>query len=326
VVRDGRIVARGRTGQGGRPHGEALALAKAGESARGGTIYVSLEPCSHHGRTPPCTDAIVAAGIRRAVVTTEDPDPRVAGKGLERLRAAGIEVVTGVAADEARRLQAGHFSRISRGRPYVVLKLAVSADGAIGRMGERQVPVTGEIARRHAQALRSRFDAIMVGRGTIEADDPQLTCRLSGLEHRSPVRVVLDTRRSLEPALRVFAPPAETWVFSTSGREERRGNIRALTAAAGPGGVDLAACLRRLGGEGITRLLVEGGSRLARSLLEDDLVDEVILFRSPQVLGGNIVPALAGRDLSSIEDADGFGRIERRHFGPDRMFRYLRVR
>lgn len=325
VVKNGIVVGRGRTGRGGRPHGETIALAEAGPAARGATLYVSLEPCAHFGKTPPCTDAIVAAGISRVVASAEDPDRRVTGRGFARLRQAGIEVVAGVLADEARRQQAGHISRIARGRPDVLLKLAVSADDAIGRKGEGNVPVTGEAARRTVQALRSRFDAILVGRGTVEADDPDLTCRLPGLEHRSPVRVILDSRNRLDHR-RVFAAgPAATWVLGAA-QDGEDGNVRRMQVQGGRGGIDLPAGLARLGAEGITRLLVEGGAEVARSLLEADLVDEILLFRSPVVLGGDIVPALGGLPLATIEHSDTFRRVERRSFGADRMTRYLRAR
>jgi diaminohydroxyphosphoribosylaminopyrimidine deaminase/5-amino-6-(5-phosphoribosylamino)uracil reductase len=328
VVKEGMVVGRGRTAPGGRPHGEPLALAEAGEAARGATLYVSLEPCSHVGRGPPCADAVIAAGIARVVAPFADIDTRVAGRGFERMRAAGIEVATGLLAAQARRAHAGHLTQVAERRPYVVLKLAVSADDAIGRAGEGQVPITGEIARRHVQALRSRFDAIMVGRGTVEADDPELTCRLPGLEQRSPVRVVLDSDARLGSDRRVLAGgPAPTWVLTAIGPDEARAATRCLKVPrAAKGGLDLAACLGRLGSEGVTRLLVEGGAQLAKGMLEADLVDEALIFRSPAAIGGEIVPALAGLPLSEIERSERFRRVERRVFGADRMSRYERTR
>ena len=388
VVKQGRVVGRARTARGGRPHAEALALAMAGEDARGATLYVSLEPCAHHGRTPPCADAVVAAGVSRVVAPIADPDPRVAGKGFQRLSTAGIEVTAGMMPEEARQKQVGYLKRIEHGRPHVILKLAVSGDDAIGREGEAQVVVAGAIARRHVQALRARFDAILVGRGTVEADDPQLTCRLPGLEGRSPVRVVLDSEGKLDAGRRVFDADAPTWVFVEEGKTQAvaaggitsplrggrsfrseaeqgsvgglgvaaplpppetgraplagfdlpsrgrlrdasagaRNRIRHLAVPRGPTGLDLAACLRRLAEEGITRLLVEGGAHVARSLVETDLVDEVILFRSPAPLGGRLVLALAGLPLSEIEASERFRRLERRRFGPDRMTLYERER
>ncbi len=343
VVKEGRVVGRGRTGRGGRPHAETEALAMAGELARGAILYASLEPCAHQGRTPPCADAVIAAGIGRVVAPIADPDPRVAGKGFEQLRAAGVEVAVGLMCDEARREHAGYLKRIEHQRPHVVLKLAVSADDAIGREGEGQVPVTGEGARRHGQALRSRFDAILVGRGTVSVDDPQLTCRLPGLADRSPVRVVLDTDGSLDRSRRVFAGEAPTWVFVASGGEERSaddaarplpaggshdasvGGVRTLTAPRGEGGIDLRACLELLAREGITRVLVEGGARVARGFVEAGLADEVLLFRSPEPLCGKLVPALAGLPLSVLESSGRFRRVEQRRVGADRMTRYALV-
>jgi diaminohydroxyphosphoribosylaminopyrimidine deaminase/5-amino-6-(5-phosphoribosylamino)uracil reductase len=325
IVKDGQVVGRGRTGQGGRPHGEVLALEMAGENARGATLYVSLEPCAHFGKTPPCTNAIVAAGIERVVATTTDPDPRVAGKGLDRLRNAGVTVSAGLLADEAKRAQAGHIRRMQGGRPLVVLKLAVSADDAIGRRGEGQVTVTGEIARRHVQALRSRFDAILVGSGTIEADNPALTCRLPGLAHRSPVRVILDTEGELQRDRKAFDAEAPTWVFSARQVGKDEVSVRRFIVPRSPEGLDLEACLGRLAEEGITRLLVEGGARVARSFLSADLVDEAILFHSDVSLGEGAVPALADVPLTEIEASPRFQQIEQRRFGDDRMRRYVRI-
>ena len=326
VVQDGKVVGRGQTAPGGRPHAETLALAAAGEAARGSTLYVSLEPCSHHGCTPPCADAVIAAGIARVVAPLADPDVRVTGRGFARLEEAGIPVAKGVLADAAERAQAGHFSRVRSGRPFVTLKLAISADDAIGRTGEAQVAITGPTTRRHVQALRSRFDAILVGGGTVAADDPQLTCRLPGLEGRSPIRVILDTRGGLETDRRVFDNDGvPVWVFSAS-ETEGGGQARRFRVPDASGRLDHDAVMQRLAEEGITRLLVEGGALTARRLLEADLVDEVLLFRSSAAVGGAAVPALAGLPLGFIEAAGRFHVRERRRFGEDVMSRYERVR
>ena len=329
LVRDGRVRARARTERGGRPHAETIALAEAGKAARGATLYVSLEPCAHHGRTPPCADAIVAAGVGRVVSSATDPDPRVAGRGFAILRQAGIECVMLPADAEARRAHAGHRSRLERGRPSVTLKLAVSADDAIGRQGEAGVAVTGPVARRHVQVLRSRFDAILVGVGTVKADDPRLTIRLPGLEDRSPVRVILDSEDTLADGRWHVLNDADapTWLFSRKhpgAGQNRIFHVRRFAVPPSPGGLDLAAVLASLAGEGITRLLVEGGARVARAFLEADLVDEVLLFRSPVALGDGAVPALAGLPLATIEAAPDFQRCERRKFGPDTVTRYER--
>jgi diaminohydroxyphosphoribosylaminopyrimidine deaminase/5-amino-6-(5-phosphoribosylamino)uracil reductase len=327
VVRSGIVVGRGRTALGGRPHGEAMALNEAGRAARGATLYVSLEPCSHEGGTPPCVDAILAAGVARVVAAIGDPDLRVAGRGFARLRDAGVEVVTVRPSADARRAQAGHISRVERGRPHVVLKLAVSAEDAIGRRGERQAPITGALARRHAHAMRTRFDAILVGRGTVEADDPELTCRLPGLERRSPLRIILDSDGRLRGDRKVFAlGSGETWVLAAVPSPGSAAASRWIEVPRAGAGLDLDAALLRLGSEGITRLLVEGGARVARSLLDADLADEVMLFRSPTALAGDTVPALAGLPLSMVERSERFRAAERRMFGADRMTRYIRER
>lgn len=331
LVRDGVVVGRGRTARGGRPHGEAEALAMAGERARGATLYVSLEPCAHHGRAGPCADAIVAAGVSRVVAALEDPDPRTNGAGFRRLREKRIEVESGVLADEARRAHAGHFRREPT-LPHVTLKLAVSADDAIGRVGEPQVAVTGEIARRHAQALRTRFDAILVGRGTVETDNPALTVRLPGLENRSPVRVVLDSSRRLSPDRRAFTEGgAPTWVVSAVGEAVGEADSlervrRVLVPRSTAGGLDPRSILQKLADTGLVRLLVEGGAEVARTLVESNLVDQVLLFRSLKALDGPVVPALGGLPLSTIESSANFRQIERRRFGSDMMTRYERVR
>ncbi len=327
VVTDGRVVGRGRTAPGGRPHGETIALAQAGAAARGATLYASLEPCSHHGRTPPCADALIAAGIARVVAPAVDPDPRVAGRGFERLRDAGVEVATGILAAEAGRAHAGHIARTAGPLPHITLKLAVSADDAIGRRGEGNVLVTGEIARRHVQALRTRFDAILVGRGTVEADDPELTSRLPGLEARSPIRVVLDSEAQLGSHHRIFVEgSAPTWVLSAAPATVADGRPRRFRVPHSTlGGLDPWVSMYRLSNQGVTRLLMEGGARIARTFLEADLVDEVLLFRSPIALGGDIVPALAGLPLAFIEDSERFRRIGRRIFGIDSMTRYERA-
>ena len=199
VVKDGVVVGRGWTQPGGRPHAEVEALRRAGEAARGATLYVTLEPCSHHGKTPPCVDAILAAGVARVVSALEDPNPKIAGEGHARLRQQGVAVDVGLGAEEALRAHAGHFRRVREGRPHVTLKLAVSADGKAGLPGRKPAAITGEAARTRVHLMRAMNDAVLTGIGTVLADDPQLTCRLPGMAHRSPVRVVLDSALRLPP-------------------------------------------------------------------------------------------------------------------------------
>lgn len=305
-----RIVGRGWTGAGGRPHAETQALRRAEAAARGATLYVTLEPCSHHGKTPPCTDAIIAAGIARVVSSLEDPDPRVAGLGHARLRAAGIAVDLGIGAEEARRAHAGHLRRITDRRPHVTLKLAVSADGKAGASGRRPFAITGDLARARAHLLRAQNDAILVGIGTVLADDPQLTCRLPGMEARSPVRVVLDADLRTPAGGRLVSGARETplWIFvgrqvpneTALDKEALGAEVIRLDAAAGR--IGLAAALRELGRRGITRLLVEGGPIVAAAFVQADLVDEAVLFRSPKIIGPDGIDALEGLPLSVLTE------------------------
>jgi diaminohydroxyphosphoribosylaminopyrimidine deaminase/5-amino-6-(5-phosphoribosylamino)uracil reductase len=332
VVRreDGRpvIVGRGWTSPGGRPHAEPQALAMAGEAARGATLYVSLEPCAHHGKTPPCADAIVKAGIARVVCAVGDPDPRTAGAGFAKLEAAGIEVQRDVLRAEGARSHAGHIRRIQDGRPHVMLKLAVSADGKAGLAGPRPAVITGDEARARVHMLRALSDAIMVGSGTALADDPELTCRLPGLAHRSPVRVVLDRdlRLPLTSRLVKGAHAVPLWVMAGEGADAAR--RQALTEAgaevlpvplAADGRLDLAQALRRLAARGITRLMVEGGPTLAAALLKLDLVDEAVVFASRTALGADALPALAGLPLDALTAAPALHVIERAAVGADTM-------
>jgi diaminohydroxyphosphoribosylaminopyrimidine deaminase/5-amino-6-(5-phosphoribosylamino)uracil reductase len=323
---DGTVIARGWTQPGGRPHAETEALARAGEGARGATAYVSLEPCAHHGRTPPCADALVAAGVGRVVAAIEDPDPRVAGRGLERLRAAGIPVTLGVGATEAEELNAGFFSRIRLGRPLVTLKLASSLDGRIAtRTGDSRW-ITGEPARRRAHGLRASHDAILVGTETARADDPELSCRLPGLSGRSPVRIVLDRQLRLPLTAKLIAGARQqpTWLATAPESDVAR---RAVLAGQGvqiievpaetSGRLSLPALLHALGERGITRLLVEGGGRLAAALLAADLVDRLVWFRAPALIGGDGLPALADLGLDRVADAVRFRRIAIGQVGDD---------
>jgi diaminohydroxyphosphoribosylaminopyrimidine deaminase / 5-amino-6-(5-phosphoribosylamino)uracil reductase len=318
IVRDGRVVGRGWTQPGGRPHGETEALRRAGGAARGATAYVSLEPCCHWGQTPPCADALIKAGVRRVVVALEDPDPRVAGEGLRRLRAAGLQVETGLCAEEAGAINVGFFSRLRLGRPVVTLKLATSLDGRIATRSNESRWITGPAARDRAHALRASHDAIMVGSGTVTADDPQLTCRLPGLSKRSPVRVVVDRHLAIRSDTRLVADAKQvpTWVITlpSADRARRqalldRGVVVIEVGADAGGGIDFAAALAALGERGITRLLVEGGGQLAAALARARLVDALVWVHAPLLIGGDGVPAVAGLDLEILARAPRFERL-----------------
>ncbi len=328
IVNAGRVVGRGWTQPGGRPHAETEALRRAGAAARGATAYVSLEPCCHWGRTPPCADALIKAGVRRVVVALEDPDPRVAGNGIARLRAADLAVEIGPGAEEAAELNAGFLSRQRLGRPLVTLKLATSLDGKIATASGESQWITGPAARERTHLLRARHDAVMVGTGTVIADDPQLTCRLPGLGLRSPARVVLDRRLRLPLSAHVIADARRTpsWVITLPSADHAR--REALLAAGavviavdpdGEGGIDLAAALAALAERGITRLLVEGGARLAAALLRAGLVDRLAWFHAPLLIGGDGTPAIATLGLGALADARGFERMVAETVGADVM-------
>jgi len=326
IVKNGRIAGRGWTQPGGRPHGETEALRRAGEAARGADAYVSLEPCCHWGRTPPCVDALVTAGVQRVVVALEDPDPRVAGEGLRRLRTAGLNVEVGLCAAEATEVNAGFLSRLRLGRPLVTLKFATSLDGRIATASGESQWITGPPARERAHALRANHDAIMVGTGTVIADDPQLTCRLPGLDHCSPVRVVIDRHLRIPPAARLVidARRIPTWVLTLrSADPARRATFLANRITLidvdpdSEGQVDLAAALRALGERGITRLLVEGGAGLMAAFLRARLVDRLVWVHAPLVIGGEGVPAIAGLDLAALADALAFERLSTETIGDD---------
>jgi diaminohydroxyphosphoribosylaminopyrimidine deaminase / 5-amino-6-(5-phosphoribosylamino)uracil reductase len=316
VVRDGVIVGRGWTQPGGRPHAEPEALSRAGEAARGATLYVTLEPCSHIGKSPPCADAIIAAGIARVVSAIEDPNPEVAGQGHAKLRAAGISVDIGLAAAEAAHDHAGHFRRIRDKRPHVILKLAVSSDDKIGAAGRKPVAISGEAAKARVHLLRAQSDAILVGIGTVLADDPLLTCRLPGMEARSPVRVVLDRSLRIPGASRLIHSARETplWVMTSNISEAPAAMklgaagaqvIRVATTSTPPR-LDLPGVLHALAGKGITRLLVEGGARVASSFVASGLVDEVWLLRGAEAVGADGVAALEALPLSALTESPTF--------------------
>lgn len=326
IVRDDQVIGRGWTAPGGRPHAETLALDAAGPSARGATAYVTLEPCCHHGRTPPCTSAIIAAGIARVVIACEDPDPRVAGGGITALKQAGLAVETGLLEDQAVAVNAGFFLRVGSARPLVTLKLATSLDGRIATHTGDSRWITGQAARARGHLLRATHDAVMIGTGTALADDPKLDCRLPGMADRSPLRVILDRRLRIDPASTLIqsARVLPTLLLTQAGHPADR--VAAYEAAGvavidcptdAADRLDLGVVLRLLGDRGLTRLLVEGGGELAAALLRADLVDRLAWFRTPVVVGGDGLPALAGFGLEQIRLAPRFRLLSREFFGDD---------
>lgn len=335
IVNDGVVVGRGRTADGGRPHAETEALRMAGGRARGATAYVTLEPCSHHGQTTPCADALVAAGIARCVVAVGDPDARVNGAGLQRLRAAGIEVVVGLEAAAAAAQVAGFVMRTTERRPLVTLKLASTLDGRIATAGGESRWITGAAARRVAHAMRAEHDAVMVGIGTALADDPDLRCRLDGVSRRAGVRVVADggLRLPLDAKLAVGAAAAPCWVLHRGDAAPTRraaleaAGVRCLAVREGAAGrgVDLAEALAALAGLGLTSVLVEGGARLAGSLLRDGLVDRLAWFHAPAVLGQDATAAVEALGVNELAQMPRFARLSMQGLGADVLSEFERA-
>ena len=331
IVKDNVIVGRGWTQAGGRPHAEVEALRHAKKAAQGATMYVTLEPCSHQGQTPPCADAIIKAGIARVVSALEDPNPEVAGKGHERLRAKGITVDVGLGADSAAHVHAGHIMRVTNNRPYGLLKLAVSADGKAGLAGRKPAAITVEAARVRVFQMRAASDAIMVGIGTVLSDNPQLTCRLPGLFERAPVRVVLDAKLNLPLATSVVATVRETptWVFTSSKpstiAEEilQQKGCKVFRVGDVDGRLDLEEVLKVLAEQGITRLMVEGGPQVAGAFATANLVDEMAVLRGEKRTGASGIEPLEGMPL------DGFtGQLNARgseKLGPDTLEMFERT-
>ena len=328
------VVGRGWTQPGGRPHAEPEALARAGTLARGATLYVTLEPCSQHGKSPPCADAIVAAGISTVVSALEDPNPEVAGRGHARLKAAGIAVRTGAGAAAAAHAHAGHIRRMREKRPEVTLKLAISADGKAGLAGRRPVAITGERASDRVHLLRAMNDAIVVGIGTVLADDPLLTCRLPGMAARSPVRIVFDAalRLPLEGRLAASCKEVPLWVLtaaSASADREAALRVRGVEVIraelSAPGRLELGAAVRLLASRGITRLLVEGGPILAASMIACDLVDEIALFQASASIGPEGIDAVEGMPISALTRSQRFKSIGVEWVGPDRLENLVRA-
>jgi diaminohydroxyphosphoribosylaminopyrimidine deaminase/5-amino-6-(5-phosphoribosylamino)uracil reductase len=330
IVRDSRIVGRGWTQPGGRPHAEAMALAQAGQAARGATVYVTLEPCAHHGKTPPCAEALIAAGVARVVTALTDPDPRVSGKGHGMLRDAGIEVTEGVLSGHAGRLNAGFLKRVTRSLPFVTLKLATTLDGRIATATGESRWITGSLARRATHMLRLTHDAVMVGAGTARADNPDLTARDIGAAQQ-PVRILLDPRLTHRPDSRLglTAQRAPVWVLHTSAAtEEARHNWLATgavlieTAQTLSGQIDLPTALTRLAGLGLTRILCEGGATLAAALIRAGLVDDLIAYTAGAMIGAEGHPALGPLHLASLQDAPRMTLISSRTIGPDTETRW----
>lgn len=324
IVADGRIVGRGWTQDGGRPHAEVVALSQADTSARGATAYVTLEPCAHHGQTPPCSEALIAACVARVVIAVTDPDHRVNGAGIAGLRAAGITVETGVLETQARRDLSGFLTRLTKSRPHLTLKLATSLDGRIATSTGRSKWITGSQARRAVHAMRARHDAVMVGAETAVADDPMLDVRDLGSE-RQPARVVLSASARLATDSQLVRTASDIPVLLCHGPDAPRDRLAALAAA----GVQPIACrmdvnrlslgdaMAKLADRGLSRIFCEGGGTLGAALLTADLVDELVVISAGCALGGDGIPAIGPLGLDGLETAPRFALSEHRRIGPD---------
>ncbi|PNG26315.1 bifunctional diaminohydroxyphosphoribosylaminopyrimidine deaminase/5-amino-6-(5-phosphoribosylamino)uracil reductase RibD [Methylocella silvestris] len=335
IVKDGAILARGWTQPGGRPHAEVEALRQAGEKSRGSTLYVTLEPCSHHGKTPPCAEAVAASGVARVVSAIEDPDPRVAGRGHELLRAAGLDVRTGVCAQAALAANLGHVLRVTQNRPLITLKLAMTADGfvAAGRE-EPRLSITGEAANRAVHVTRAMHDAILIGVGTALADDPLLTVRLPGLEQRRPLRIVLDSSLRISPASRLVATARSHPTLIIAGEAapaasearllaENVAIARAPTDAAGR--LDLRGALALLAARGLTRIFCEAGPTLAEALLREDVADDIIVLTSQKPLARPGLCGFTAERINALEDGSRYRLVEQRAIGDDLLTRRERI-
>lgn len=334
LVRDDRVVGRGWTQPGGRPHAETEALRRARDAAKGATAYVTLEPCAHYGQTGPCAEALIDAGVSRVVIALDDPDPRVDGGGIEMLREAGIEVATGLCADEAEVLNLGFLTRIRLGRPMVTFKTATTLDGRIASATGASQWITGDAARAAGHRLRAEHDAILVGAGTAIADDPSLTCRLPGMADRSPVRVLADGNLRVPATQKLIAEATQvpTWVLAfADAPADRRNAVEASGARLidvpknDAGGIDLAAALAALGELGVTRLMVEGGGALAASLFAADLVDRIVWYRAASIIGGDGLAAIGGFGVGPLDGMPRFGRLSVRALGGEIEERYVRL-
>lgn len=334
LVHQGRVVGRGWTQPGGRPHAETEALRRAAERTHGATAFITLEPCNHHGRTMPCTEALIASGVARAVVTVEDPDPRVSGQGIARLRAAGIAVRTGVCAAAASDLNVGFFLRIVEQRPMFTFKTAASLDGRIAtRTGESRW-ISGEEARAFAHKMRKEHDAVLVGSGTVLADDPALTCRLPGLSGRSPIRIIVDGRLRLSTSTKIAetASKIPTWMITLPGADDARRQALAKhgitiieVESDNRGHPDVKSIATALAQQGLTRVLIEGGGQLAASFLAAGLVDRIAWFHAPRIVGNDGLPSVGSLGANALSEAPSFVRTGIRELAGDMLLTCRRV-
>ncbi|NIY74281.1 bifunctional diaminohydroxyphosphoribosylaminopyrimidine deaminase/5-amino-6-(5-phosphoribosylamino)uracil reductase RibD [Thalassospira sp. HF15] len=333
VSSDGTIVGRGHTQPGGRPHAERVALDMAGGLARGATAYVTLEPCSHVGKTPPCATGLIEAGVSRVVSALTDPDPRVSGRGHDMLRAAGMQVDVGLYGDEARQVNEGFLSKAERGRPFVTLKLASTLDARSATSAGESQWITGPAAREAGHLLRANHDAILVGANTVIADDPSLTCRLAGRMHQSPVRVILDRAGEVPLTAKLVETSSDvpTWLvtadnnFAELSEKFEKTPVKVIAAGCADGHLDLHDVMRKLADEGLTRVLVESGGKLAAGLIKAGSVDRIVHFVAPSVIGGDGKAMIAELGLNKLADAPLFKRTLTQALGQDIAITYDKI-
>ncbi|WP_293950221.1 bifunctional diaminohydroxyphosphoribosylaminopyrimidine deaminase/5-amino-6-(5-phosphoribosylamino)uracil reductase RibD [Sneathiella sp.] len=332
IVKAGQVIGRGWTQDGGRPHAETVALQRAGEEARGATAYVTLEPCAHHGKTPPCAEALIKAGLARVVIALRDPDERVNGLGIEMLQKAGVRVTESICAEAAAELNAGFIMTRRQGRPLVTLKMATSLDGRIATASGDSKWITSPAARRFGHLLRAQNDAIMVGVNTVLVDNPELTCRIDGLTQHSPVRIVADSRLRLPLTSKLVASAGETPLWIITVPDNDRDRLKALedigvtiieVTANASGLPEMTEALSALAERGMTRILVEGGSHLQASLIKEGLADRLEWFRASSIIGGDGIPALQSIGLERISDAPELDLIGERRLGRDLLESYF---
>lgn len=333
IVKDDRIVGRGWTQEGGRPHAEVMALEQAGEKSIGASVYTTLEPCSHFGKTPPCSDALISARIKRLVAAMKDPDPRVDGMGFVKLRDAGIEVVEGVLGREAEALNRGFIKRIKEKLPFITLKMAMSIDSRIATKTYDSQWITGEEARHSSHFFRSKHDAILTGVGTVLADNPLLNTRISGLEHRSPIRIILDTklRTPIDAQIVSTATKHRTIIFTTVAAEETKKKqlesfgVQVVTINGDESGrVSLIEALRSIADRGVNSILVECGGTLCTEFIKSNLIDEFLVYRAPIILGGDGIAAVEGFGVSDLSAAPNFKQSGITQLGADTLESYKR--
>ncbi len=323
LVKNGDVIGQAATAKGGRPHAETQAIEQAGENARGATLYVTLEPCSHQGKTGPCADAVIKAGITQVVVACGDPNPKVGGQGIAKLRAAGIEVLEGVCEDEAREINRGFFSVITQKRPFISLKIATSLDGKIATSNGQSQWITSQTAREYGHMLRSQYDAVATGIGTVLKDDPMLTCRLPGLENKSPVRVVFDSSLRLPATSQLARSAKEVPVWCIHNESSKNSDLESsgvtLLPYAAQGRTSLENAVALLAEQGITRLLIEAGAELSSAFLQSGLVDRMYWFRAPLVIGNDGLAAFNGSITQTLSDARRFQVKDHIVLNPDRL-------